>query len=127
VLTENVISDFSHVNELRDLQRLPHHLKAREFVRLWTQKEAFTKLLGCGHTMEFSSIECSAVVACAGPDADSTPAVHFESFYVPVDHALYHASLAVEKSHSICGPVEIRLINVVGPGPSNTYPIAAVN
>jgi len=92
--------------------------KGERIYWLWTQKEAYTKLLGCGHFMEFSSIECLAGSAHLkhGPGLNS--AIHLENFYLPVDHCLYHASLAIDKSRSNPGPIDLQLISLGDPGGS---------
>ena len=41
-LPTNLIDGFCHVEEQKILQKLPQRHRARESVRLWTQKEAFT-------------------------------------------------------------------------------------
>lgn len=117
-LTGNLIAGYCHAEEQKALQRLPPQRRAREFIRLWTQKEAYTKLLGCGHFMEFSSIECLAGSAHLkhGPGLNS--AIHLENFYLPVDHCLYHASLAIDKSRSNPGPIDLQLISLGDPGGS---------
>lgn len=123
-LTGNVIAGFCSPKEQTLLQGLPRSQRAREFIRLWTQKEAYTKLLGCGHSIEFSSIECLPDTLQEGTEANTS--IHFESFYVPVDQSLFHASLAIEKSND--ASVDIRLINVLGPAGKNpASPIPIMN
>ena len=112
-LPTNLIDGFCHVEEQKILQKLPQRHRARESVRLWTQKEAFTKLLGYGHFIEFSAIKCSSGSAHLQRGAAWYSSIHLESFYLPVDHCLYHASLAIDQSRSNRGPVGIRLIHLV--------------
>ena len=114
-LPTNLIAGFCHAEEQKILQKLPQRQRAREFVRLWTQKEACTKLLGCGHLIEFSSIKCSSGSAHLQQGVGWYSSIHLESFYLPMDHCLYHASLAIDKSRSNLGPVDIQLISLIDP------------
>jgi phosphopantetheinyl transferase len=116
-LPGEIVSGFCNSKEQAALKALPQSQKAREFIRLWTQKEAYTKLLGCGHSLEFSSIDCLPEVGHSRWDARAMSAIHFESFFVPADRSLYHASLAIE--HASLGSVDVRLSNVVGPEITN--------
>jgi phosphopantetheinyl transferase len=125
-LTAHVVAGFCHANEQAPLMGLPQYQRAREFIRLWTQKEAYTKLLGCGHSIEFSTIECTSDGIPTGGNADLSSSIHFENFFVPVDHCLYHASLAIEKP--TVRSVDVHLINVVGPTEKNgVSPVTVVN
>jgi phosphopantetheinyl transferase len=122
-LTGNVMAGSCNPKELTAaFQSLPQPQRTREFIRLWTQKEAYTKLLGCGHSIEFSSIECQPDALRVEGEASSAASIHFEHFYVPVDHALYHASLAIEKPS--LASIDVRLINVLGPEGTNNAHIA---
>jgi phosphopantetheinyl transferase len=117
-LTADVIAGFCNAEEQKVLQKVPQHLKAREFVRFWTMKEAYTKLLGSGHSIDFSSIECLSRTIDSSA-CGSQPSILFESFYVPVGHSLYHATLAVENVNE---PVVIRIVEVAGADETNDAP-----
>jgi 4'-phosphopantetheinyl transferase len=113
-LHENVIEEFCHSNEKHGLRGLPPHQKTREFVRLWTQKEAYTKLVGLGHSIDFATIDCSsggAPIAAGGNFVDQT---HFESFYLPTDRTLHYTSLAIQQSHLDADVIDLQLSNLVG-------------
>jgi phosphopantetheinyl transferase len=100
------INDYCHPRERRAICGLPHHQRLREFIRFWTAKEAYSKLVGLGHSIEFASLDTDAM-ACQS--------AHFENFFVPINRDLYHASLAIEPAALRRGPVEVQLTNVSGP------------
>jgi phosphopantetheinyl transferase len=123
-LQDSVMHNFCHANEHETIKALPDHQRSREFVRYWTQKEAFTKLLGCGHSVEFSTIETPLHEVHDDSRSSLPSSVHFENFYVPVDHALYHMSLAIDKPTV---PVDIQLVDVTGPSGANWSPASMLN
>src|SRR6266851_2754495 len=45
-VTENVMAEFCHRDEQRSVQDLSSLQRIREFIRLWTLKEAYTKMMG---------------------------------------------------------------------------------
>jgi len=122
---EGMLGGFCHPQERAVLQRLKPSQKSREFIRIWTEKEAYTKLLGSGHSIEFSSIRSShgGLVstserdAKAGLDAGSEigSAICFESFFVSEGSSLFHVSLAIETPRPRIDSIDIQLIDVVGP------------
>jgi phosphopantetheinyl transferase len=112
-LETNFISGFSHPTENEVLQGVPRRFRSREFMRLWTHKEAYTKLLGRGHSVDFSSFECPPNAPRIGRDDRGVAPIHFENFYVPVGHSLYHTSLAI--GHSNVDSIDVRVINAIGP------------
>lgn len=122
-LKEDVVAGFCNAREQAALLGLPQTQRAREFIRLWTHKEAYTKLLGCGHSIEFCSIDCLPGATHPQQDAESTSSIHFEGFYVPVGRVLYYASLAIDPASSSLKPVNVRLVNVIGPDDTNNVSI----
>jgi phosphopantetheinyl transferase len=122
---EGTLSLFCHPQERAVLQKLTQHQKAREFIRIWTHKEAYTKLLGSGHMMEFSSIQCLRDEGAASCESDaerrvdtgerSPPSIGIESFFVSDGPSLYHVSLAVDAPRSKIDGIDIQLIDVAGP------------
>jgi phosphopantetheinyl transferase len=119
-LNSKVIKDFSHSKESALLGDFPRHQKTREFLRLWTQKEAYSKLVGLGHSIDFSEIDClSDPPQLTAPDDSSEEAI-FEGFYFPVGHSLYYASLAIQRPRLDGEPIELRLCNVLGPDISDS-------
>jgi len=116
-ISSNVIATFLHPHERLALEPLPHSQKMRAFIRLWTKKEAYTKLLGLGHSIDFASLNFET-----GSIRDDRPGSRishlFESFYASVGCSLYHGSLAVKSTASGVEPVELQMIDVLAPGES---------
>jgi phosphopantetheinyl transferase len=111
-VAENVMAAFSHRDEQRSMRALSELQRTREFVRLWTLKEAYTKMVGVGHSLDFKIVKFvldPINLACAGGCATSVP-TQFESFYVSLKHTLFHASLAIEEPS---GATEVQLISLV--------------
>jgi phosphopantetheinyl transferase len=116
-VTDDVVAEFCHRDERSYVESLPGPRRVREFIRLWTLKEAYTKMTGQGHFLDFSTLNVMSGPASppAGLDASSVQASGFESFYVSANHELFHASLAIERAAGIDGSMEIQLINFVDP------------
>jgi len=122
---EGTFTGFCHPQERALLQRLRPNQKTREFIRIWTQKEAYTKLLGSGHSIEFSSIRSSNSGLSSRSERDTDPrvdvgsepgsAICFESFFVSEGSSLYHVSLAIDAPRPRIDSVDLQLIDVVGP------------
>jgi phosphopantetheinyl transferase len=108
---DKIISDFCHTSERQVLDTLPTAQRRRVFLEFWTEKEAYTKMLGLGHSLEFQSL---SVLRSQEVDADALR-VCTEDFYFSVDHSLYHAALVVDRKADHRS-IDIRLINVVLPG-----------
>jgi phosphopantetheinyl transferase len=111
-LNSDLIEHFCHFKEKPALSGLPTNQKTREFLRLWTQKEAYTKLVGLGHSMDFASIDHSSGQVETFGSLRVSP-THFEGFYIPLDQSLYYTSLAVQSSSASW--TELQLFDVVGP------------
>lgn len=108
---ERVVEHFCHASERQVLDTLPDAQRRRAFLELWTEKEAYTKMLGVGHSLDFQSV-------CVGNlqmVEDESARLCVEDFYFSIDHSLYHAALAVDRrtNHQ---PIEIALINAGSPG-----------
>jgi phosphopantetheinyl transferase len=110
-LEDKVIDDFSHTAERQVLDALPAAQRRRVFLEFWTEKEAYTKMLGLGHSLEFQSL---SVLRSQEIKADGAR-VCTEDFYFSVDHSLYHAALVVDRKADQ-RPVDIQLVNVALPG-----------
>jgi phosphopantetheinyl transferase len=126
-VSEKVVAGFSHPRETSELRDLMPRQKVREFIRLWTFKEALAKLIGTGMSLDFDAVQFTldpAQLASTGePPASAAREetnyrqTHFESIYVSVEHFLYHVSLAVAKPNDDRWvPTEVRVITLSEPG-----------
>jgi phosphopantetheinyl transferase len=75
-LTGDIISGFCNANEQVALNGLPQSQRTREFIQLSTQKEAYTKLLGYGHSLDFSTLDCLPEVGHSRWDAGAMSPIH---------------------------------------------------
>jgi phosphopantetheinyl transferase len=91
----------------------PAHQTSREFIRLWTLKEAYSKLIGLGHSIDFNSLGFSldSLSLLHGTKEDlQPPDVHFETMWISAKTTLHHLSLAIDLSASKSDPVELQVI-----------------
>jgi len=107
---EQIVDHFCHASERKILGALPAAQRRRVFLELWTEKEAYTKMLGLGHSFDFQSV---CVRNLQKPDEISAQ-ICVEDFYFSVDHVLYHAALAVDR-RTDRRPIEIQLVNALLP------------
>lgn len=110
-IEDKVVDDFCHASERQVLDALPSAQRRRVFLEFWTEKEAYTKMLGVGHSLEFQSLS----VLRSHEDEACSSRVCTEDFYFSVDHSLYHSALVVDRKADH-RPIDIQLINVVLPG-----------
>jgi phosphopantetheinyl transferase len=115
------MSAFTHAEEQRELVRVAADRRARRFLTMWTQKEAYTKLLGRGHSIDFSSINCGSLMG----HGTGSP-LQFESFFVPTVNSIYQAFIALQREDDADASIEIQLMAVHGPSES-TWLTPAVN
>ena len=115
-LSPDLITTFCHSDEQHSLKRLPESQRTREFIRLWTLKEAYTKLIGTGHSVDFTWIKfmLDPVNFETRGDVPAKRAV-FENFHITARHSLYHVSLAVELSPHVVLPTEVQIISLADP------------
>jgi phosphopantetheinyl transferase len=114
-VSDGVISDFCHADEQDAVRGLLPRQRAREFLRLWTFKEAYTKLIGHGHAIDFNTIKFvldPVKLQGAGSPPHRNLRPQFESFYVSVRHGLYHVSLAIEHPERRSGSTEVQIISL---------------
>jgi phosphopantetheinyl transferase len=113
-VTENVMAEFCHRDEQRAVRSLSDSQRARAFIRLWTLKEAYTKMIGVGHLLDFKLIKFMLdPISLRSTDAGATAIrTQFENFYITVKHALFHVSLAIEEPAGIGGTAEVQLISL---------------
>ena len=122
-VAEETIAEICHADEQSALRQMHPQQRLREFIRLWTEKEAYTKLVGRGHSIDFRLLRSTRY---RPPNAaGSSNAPHFESFFVTAGFSLYHAALAVETPIANCRSVDIELIDVVATGTTSTLACAA--
>ena len=114
-VTENLMAAFCHRDERRSVRALSDLQRTRAFIRLWTLKEAYTKMVGVGHSLDFEMIKFMLDpidLVSVGDGATSVP-TQFENFYVSLKQALFHASLAIEKPAGVAGATEVQIISLV--------------
>jgi phosphopantetheinyl transferase len=115
-ISDAMLAEFCHAEERRSASRLPNPQKSREFTRMWTLKEAYTKMRGVGHALDFKRLNFSPDrINCAPKGADDDATVCFENFYVSVGHGLFHASLAYAAPKALSRNTEVGLITLVDP------------
>src|SRR5262249_743924 len=91
----------------------PAHQTSREFIRLWTLKEAYSKMIGLGHSIDFNSLGFSldSLSLLHATREDLPPAdVHFETMWISAKTTLHHLSLAIDFSTSKSNSVELQVI-----------------
>jgi phosphopantetheinyl transferase len=99
--TEDLITAFCCPCEQNLLHTGAASQNSRDFVRLWTLKEAYTKLVGLGHGIDFGSIGFSLnslhlLHGGAAPAQDRN--VHFETMWVTSGRTLNHVAIAIDLS-----------------------------
>jgi 4'-phosphopantetheinyl transferase len=115
---EGVLAGFSHPQEKLELSDLLPRQKAREFIRLWTFKEALAKMIGTGLSLDFNTTRFMldpVQLASVNKTEKLPPSAHFESIYVSVEHFLYHVSLAIDYPQDHQLPTEVRIITLAEP------------
>lgn len=112
-VSPDLIAGFSHVDEAHSIGGLPRPREIREFIRLWTLKEAYTKLTGSGHTLDFKSVEFTLdPVRLATPEDEAKGTTQFENFYISNKHLLYFASLAIRHPPHDRFMTEVQIISL---------------
>jgi phosphopantetheinyl transferase len=113
VASNELIAGFCCPSEQALLTRIPPHQRSREFIRLWTLKEAYSKMIGLGHSMDFSSLGFSldSLNLLHGKQGDLPPPhIHFETMWISTQTMLHHLSLAIDFSASEANYVDLQVI-----------------
>jgi phosphopantetheinyl transferase len=113
VATNELIAAFCCPHEQAVLTSASAHQRSREFIRLWTLKEAYSKMVGLGHCVDFSSLGFSldSLTLLHGTKSNRPSAhVHFETMWVSTNTMLHHLSLAIDFSTSKANHVYLQVI-----------------
>jgi phosphopantetheinyl transferase len=113
--TEDQIAAFCCSCEQDLLDGGPTSQNSREFIRLWTLKEAYTKLVGLGHGIDFDSIGFSldSLHLLHGTSAQVKDRnVHFETMWVTSGRTLNHVSIAIDFSASAHASADLQVMSV---------------
>jgi phosphopantetheinyl transferase len=115
-ISDDLICDTCTVTEKGHLLSLPQTQRRRQFIQLWTQKEAYSKLVGCGLSREFSSMNLP--LPANDRAADTGPKTcHLEGFFIPANNSLHYGSLAVANDGR--EPIDVSVFDVSGPDNAN--------
>jgi phosphopantetheinyl transferase len=112
LISDDLICDSCTLAEKAHLLSLPQTQRTRQFIQLWTEKEAYSKLQGCGLSCEFSSMSLPFSGGDRGGDT-GPKACHLEGFFIPANNGLHYASLAVANDGR--EPIDVRVFDVSGP------------
>lgn len=115
---KTVIADFCHLDEQHSVGGLPRPQEIREFLRLWTLKEAYTKLIGLGHKLDFKTVQFTldpVKLKTIGGVHDDAGSTQFENFYVSHKSALFNVSLAIRHAPGETGSTELQIISLAHP------------
>jgi phosphopantetheinyl transferase len=112
-----VIAGFCDRDEYHAVSDLRPSQKTREAVRLWTLKEAYSKLTGLGHARDFKSMSfrLDPIDLRRKDDRERpVPAAQFDSFWFSMAKTLFHGALAFDHSGRRTNSTEIQIISLVG-------------
>lgn len=112
-VSPDLIAGFAHVDEAHSIGGLPRPREIREFIRLWTLKEAYTKLTGTGHTLDFKAINFTLdPVRLETPAQEDRGTTQFENFYISNKHLLFFASLAIRHPPHDTAASEVQIVSL---------------
>ncbi len=117
-VNEDVIAEFCHLDERHSVGGLPRPQELREFIRLWTLKEAYTKLTGLGHNLDFNTMNFTLDPVHLKADNncfEADGATQFETFFIAHGHTLFHVSLAVQHPIASAGSMELQIVDLESP------------
>lgn len=96
--TQDLMTTYCSPDEQLLFKAASPHQCSREFIRLWTLKEAYAKMVGFGHSLDFASIGValdSLELSPDGADAEDLFNTHFETMWVSRGRTLSHVSIAI--------------------------------
>jgi phosphopantetheinyl transferase len=111
-VSKKTVADFCHLDEQLSVGGLSRPQETREFLRLWTLKEAYTKMLGLGHTLDFKMLKFTFDPVRLSTAAKSQHDMQFDNFYVSYRHSLFIASLAVHRNKNTSSAAEVQIISL---------------
>lgn len=119
----NLVEAFCCSCEQDSLHAASSNEKSREFTRLWTLKEAYTKLIGAGHSADFASIGFCLepphlLHATARLPEDGT---YFETLWVTAGHTLHHLSIAIGFPPSTTPKTTLQVLTLSTKGKCTTH------
>jgi phosphopantetheinyl transferase len=105
----HVARDFCCPGERAALEKLPPPQSAREFVRLWTLKEAYAKLTGRAADIDFSLLGFSfeSLRLTDTPPTERELQTHFETLFVATGNGLSHVSVAIGMSRPFGAELQV--------------------
>jgi 4'-phosphopantetheinyl transferase len=114
-VNQDVIAEFCHLDEKHSVGGLPRPQEIREFIRLWTLKEAYTKMTGLGHTLDFKKINFTldpTGLKTINNGLRQNGSTQFETFFIAYEHTLFHVSLAIRHPAAPAGSMELQIVNL---------------
>jgi len=116
-IVESEVASFNCCpSEQAALQTLPSAHSTREFLRLWTLKEAYAKMVGLGSAIDFSTVGFSFETLNLSHLPEATKSdyhSHFETMFVSSGNGLSHLSLAVGIPSSVDLRAELQVLTLV--------------
>jgi 4'-phosphopantetheinyl transferase len=109
---DRVVSTFSFPRERDTLRTLAPQQQTREFLKLWTLKEAYTKMLGSGLSNDLSKIEFLLDPPRLGQSGGNTVKTRFETLFLCSEHTLHHVSIAIGFPNSPAWMGELRIFGL---------------
>jgi 4'-phosphopantetheinyl transferase len=125
---DRLVEHFCCAREQHILRNLPSDQSSREFIRLWTLKEAYLKMTGLAEQLDLSSLGSSLGPTRVFEPENPTSAFpsHFETLFVANGHGLTHISLAIGLLEPIPAQVHLQVVSLREEEPNSTLAIPCV-